>query len=71
MKQYVCTISISPERKKKYDLAKLKESWSQKMNLTDDNLYLNKKEKNSSCNGYYYYKMDFNDKNIVHKYSCN
>ena len=41
MKQYVCTISISPERKKKYDLAKLKESWSQKMNLTDDDfMYL-------------------------------
>ncbi len=42
-----------------------------KMNLTDNSLHLNNKEKNSSCNGYYYYKMDFNDKNIVHKYSCN
>ena len=35
------TIGISPERKKKYDLAKIKESWSQKMNLTDDDfMYL-------------------------------
>ena len=42
-----------------------------KMNLTDNNLYLNNKEKNSSCNGYYCYKMDFNDNNIVYKYSCN
>ena len=34
MKEYV-TISIPHYLKKKYDLAKVKEAWVQKMNLTD------------------------------------
>ena len=41
------------------------------MNLTDNNLYLNNKEKNASCNSYHCYKMNFNDNHIVYKYSCN
>jgi len=34
LKEYV-TISIPHYLKAKYDLAKVKESWTQKMNLTD------------------------------------